>query len=150
MGWVVFFFGCLVTIPVGWLLFSRTRADRLLSAIALVLLPPTIWSAALGLSIGPCNTGSCVTHKQHNLLALAVAALVLLVLAVVALALSHTIPAAVLMAVSSVLTLVSVVKIDTVTAIMFGLLAAAVVVYLILALLPARSRPAPGLPGAAG
>jgi phage shock protein PspC (stress-responsive transcriptional regulator) len=49
-----------------------------------------------------------------------------------------------------VLTLVSVVKIDTVTAIMFGLLAAAVVVYLILALLPARSRQASGLPGAAG
>ena len=71
-------------------------------------------------------------------------------LAVVALALSHTIPAAVLMAVSSVLTLVSVVKIDTVTAIMFGLLAAAVVVYLILALPAAGSRPAPGLPGAAG
>jgi hypothetical protein len=149
MGWVAFFVGCLVTIPVGWLLLSRSHADRLLSVIGLVMLPPTVWTAALGLGIGPCEVGSCVTHKQHNLLALGVAALVVLALALAALALARPIPAALLMTAANVLALVSVVKIDVITAIMYLILGGGTALYLMLALLPARSRSEPGLSGTA-
>ena len=144
MGWAVFFIGCLVTIPVGWVLFARTKADRLLSVIGLVLIPPTVWSAALGLQIGPCGTPDCVTNNQQDLLVFAVAGLVLIALALVAVATLRTIPGAALMILGSVLDMVSTWKVDRVTTIMFGILAASLAAYLVLALLP--NRPEPGYP----
>ena len=142
MGWVVFLFGCLVTIPVGWLLFSRTRGDRFLSAVGLVVLPPTIWSAGLGLSIGPCDTPKCVTTHQQNLLMFAVAGLIVLIGALVAIALLRTVPGAVLMILACVLNMVAVWKVDKVTTIMFALLGIAVGLYFALSLLPNRPEPA--------
>jgi hypothetical protein len=148
MGWVVFLIGVFVVVPVGWFLLARTRADRFLTVVGLTLLPPTIWSAALGLKIGPCKVGSCVSHSEHNLLVFAVAAFVVLVLALVALALLKTVPGALLMTLAGALGVVSAVKIDTVTALMFGILTAAAALYFTLALLPAvRSRPEPGTAG---
>src|SRR3954452_24957730 len=98
MGWVVFIVGCLVTIPIGWLLFARTRGGRFLTAVGLILLPPTIWSAALGLQIGPCDTTTCVTGRRQDLVIFAVAALVVLALALLAVGMMRAVPAAVLMA----------------------------------------------------
>jgi hypothetical protein len=142
MGWVVFIVGCLVTIPIGWLLFARTRGDRFLTAVGLILLPPTIWSAALGLQIGPCDTPTCVTSKQQDLLIFAVAALVVLALALVAVGMMRAVPAAVLMALACVLNMVATWKIDKVTTILFVILGASVVLYLALSLLPNRPEPA--------
>jgi hypothetical protein len=148
MGWVLFLIGVFVVVPVGWLLLARTSADRLLTVVGLTLLPPTIWSGALGLKIGPCKVGSCVSHSEHNLLVFAVAAFVVLVVALVALALLQTIPGALLMTLAAALEVVSAVKIDTVTALMFGILAGVAALYFILALLPAvRSRPEPHAAG---
>jgi hypothetical protein len=142
MGWVVFLFGCFVTIPAGWFLFTRTRSDRFLTALGLVLLPPTIWSAGLGLQIGPCDTPTCVTQKQQDLLIFAVAGLVVLIGALVLLALRRAIPGAVLIVLTCVLNMVATWKVDKVTTIMFGLLAAAAVAYLALSLVPNRTEPA--------
>ena len=142
MGWVVFIVGCLVTIPIGWLLFARTRGDRFLTALGLILVPPTIWSAALGLQIGPCDTPTCVTSKQQDLLIFAVAALVVLALALVAVGMMRAVPAAVLMALACVLNMVATWKIDKVTTILFVILGASVVLYLALSLLPNRPEPA--------
>jgi uncharacterized membrane protein len=141
MGWVVFLFGCLVTIPVGWLLFSRTRGDRFLSAVGLVLLPPTIWSAGLGLSIGPCDTPKCVTDTQQNLLMFAVAALIVLIGSLVAVGLLRAVPGALLMILACVLDMVGVWKVDKVTTIMFALLGISVGLYFALSLLPRRADP---------
>jgi hypothetical protein len=135
-----------VTIPVGWVLFARTRADRFLSAMGLVLLAPTIWSAALGLQIGPCGTPTCVSHTQKNLLILAVAGLVVLALALVALAMMRTVPGAALLLLSCLLTLVGTWKSDRVATIMFAILAASIAAYFVLALLP--NKPSPGYPTA--
>jgi hypothetical protein len=145
MGWVVFIAGCLVTIPIGWLLFSRTRGDRLLTALGLILLPPTIWSAALGLQIGPCNTPVCVTSKQQNLLIFAVGALVVLALALAAVGTMRAVPAAALMALCCVLNMVATWKVDRVTTVMFFILGAGVVLYFALSLLPNRPEPGPAL-----
>jgi hypothetical protein len=142
MGWVVFIVGCLVTIPIGWLLFARTRGDRFLTALGLILVPPTIWSAALGLQIGPCDTPTCVTSKQQDLLIFAVAALVVLALALVAVGMMRAVPAAVLMALACVLNMVATWKIDKVTTILFAILGASVVLYFALSLLPNRPEPA--------
>jgi hypothetical protein len=142
MGWVVFLFGCFVTIPAGWFLFTRTRSDRFLTALGLVLLPPTIWSAGLGLQIGPCDTPTCVTQKQQDLLIFAVAGLVVLIGALVLLGLRRAIPGAVLIVLTCVLNMVATWKVDKVTTIMFGLLAAAAVAYLALSLVPNRTEPA--------
>ncbi len=146
MGWVVFIFGCLITIPIGWALFSHTRSDRLLSVMGLILLPPMIWAAAIGLGIGPCKEGSCVTHQQKNLLTLAVIGLVVLVAALVALYLQQALVGGALMFVASVLLVFSVRKIDKVTAIAFGILAAAVAVYTVLFFLRGRPERAPDYP----
>jgi hypothetical protein len=144
MGWVVFLIGVFVVVPVGWLLLAHTRADRFVTVVGLTLLPPTIWSGALGLKLGPCKVGSCVSHSQHNLLVFAVAAFVVLVVALVALALLKTVPGALLMTLAGALGVVSVAKIDTVTALMFGILAVAAGLYFLLVLLPGmRSRPEP-------
>ena len=145
MGWVVFIVGCLVTIPIGWLLFARTRGDRFLTALGLILVPPTIWSAALGLQIGPCDTPTCVTSKQQDLLIFAVAALVVLALALVAVGMMRAVPAAVLMALACVLNMVATWKIDKVTTILFAILGASVVLYFALSLLPNRAEPGPAL-----
>ena len=145
MGWVVFIAGCLVTIPIGWLLFARTRGDRFLTALGLVLLPPTIWSAALGLQIGPCDTPTCVTSKQQDLLIFAVAALVVLAVALVAVGTMRAIPAAVLMTLACVLNMVATWKVDRVTTIMFFILGAGVAFYLALSLLPNRAEPGPAV-----
>jgi hypothetical protein len=142
MGWVVFIVGCLVTIPIGWVLFARTRGDRFLTALGLILVPPTIWSAALGLQIGPCDTPTCVTSKQQDLLIFAVAALVVLALALVAVGMMRAVPAAVLMALACVLNMVATWKIDKVTTILFAILGASVVLYFALSLLPNRPEPA--------
>jgi hypothetical protein len=142
MGWVVFIVGCLVTIPIGWLLFARTRGDRFLTALGLILVPPTIWSAALGLQIGPCDTPTCVTSKQQDLLIFAVGALVVLALALVAVGMMRAVPAAVLMALACVLNMVATWKIDKVTTILFAILGASVVLYCALSLLPNRPEPA--------
>jgi hypothetical protein len=144
MGWAVFLIGCVVTIPVGWALFTRPRADRFLSAVGLVLLAPTIWAAALGLRIGPCDTPICVTHKQQDLLLFAVAGLVLLAVGLVLVAAIRPIPGAAVLTLAAVLVAVSTWKIDKVTTIMFGLLAATVLAYTVLGLLP--NRPEPGYP----
>ena len=138
MGWVVFILGFLIVIPIGWALFTRMRADRFLSVVGLVLLPPTIWSAAIGLSIGPCNTPGCVTNKQQDLLMFAVAGLVLLLLALAAVATMRALPAAVLMILASVLDMVSTWKIDRVTTIMFAVIAVVAAAYLVFGLLPKR------------
>jgi len=140
MGWVVFLFGCFVTIPVGWFLFTRTRSDRFLTAVGLVLLPPTIWSAGLGLQIGPCDTPTCVTHKQQDLLIFAVAGLVVLIAALVVLALLRAIPGAALIILACVLNMVATWKVDTVTTIMFALLGIGVGLYFALSLLPTRQE----------
>ena len=145
MGWVVFIVGCLVTIPIGWLLFARTRGDRFLTALGLILVPPTIWSAALGLQIGPCDTPTCVTSKQQDLLIFAVAALVVLAVALVAVGTMRAAPAAVLMAVACVLDMVATWKVDRVTTVMFFILGAGVVLYFALSLLPNRPEPGPAL-----
>jgi hypothetical protein len=142
MGWVVFIVGCLVTIPIGWVLFARTRGDRFLTALGLILVPPTIWSAALGLQIGPCDTPTCVTSKQQDLLIFAVGALVVLALALVAVGMMRAVPAAVLMALACVLNMVATWKIDKVTTILFAILGASVVLYFALSLLPNRPEPA--------
>jgi hypothetical protein len=142
MGWVVFIVGCLVTIPIGWVLFARTRGDRFLTALGLILVPPTIWSAALGLQIGPCDTPTCVTSKQQDLLIFAVGALVVLALALVAVGMMRAVPAAVLMALACVLNMVATWKIDKVTTILFAILGASVVLYCALSLLPNRPEPA--------
>jgi hypothetical protein len=144
MGWVVFLVGCLLTVPVGWLLFTRTSADRFLSLVGITLLPPTVWSAALGLKIGSCKSTTCVTHSQRHLLLFAVAALVVLVLALAALAVERRIAGAALMTLAPVLTAVSTWKLDRVSTVMFGILAGAVAAYLVLALLPNRASPQPG------
>jgi uncharacterized membrane protein len=141
MGWVVFLFGCLVTIPVGWLLFARTRGDRFLCAVGLVMLPPTVWSAGLGLSIGPCDTPKCVTTHQQNLLMFAVAGLIVLIGALVAVGLRRPVPGALLMILACALNMVGVWKVDKVTTIMFGLLGVAVGLYFALSLLPRRADP---------
>ena len=146
MGWVVFLFGCLVTIPVGWALFTRPRADRFLSAVGLVMLAPIIWAAGLGLRIGPCDTPTCVTHQQQNLLLFAVGALVVVAIGLVAVAMTRPLPAAALLIVGGVLAMVSTWKVDRVTTIMFVLLTAVVVAYLMLALLPNRRPAEPGYP----
>jgi hypothetical protein len=140
MGWVVFLFGCLVTIPVGWFLFARTRADRFLTAVGLVLLAPTIWSAGLGLQIGPCDTPDCVTTKQQDLLIFAVAALVVLIAAFVVIAMRHAIPGALLLILSCVLNMVATWKVDRVTTIMFFILGAGLAAYFVLSLLPNRAE----------
>jgi hypothetical protein len=142
MGWVVFIFGCLVTIPVGWFLFSRTRGDRFLIAVALVMLPPTIWSAGLGLQIGPCDTPTCVTHTQQNLLIAAVAALVALIAAFVLVALRQAMPGAALVILTCILNMVATWKIDKVTTIMFAILGVATVLYLALSIVPNKPEPA--------
>jgi uncharacterized protein YacL len=142
MGWVVFLFGCLITIPVGWFLFARTRSDRFLCAVGLVLIPPTIWSAALGLSIGPCDTPKCVTDHQQNLLMFAVAGLVVLIGALVAVVLGRAIPGAALMILACILNMVATWKVDRVTTIMFGILGGAVILYLALSLVPNRPEQA--------
>jgi hypothetical protein len=141
MGWVVFLFGCLITIPGGWFLFARTRSDRFLAAVGLVMLPPTIWSAGLGLSIGPCDTPKCVTDTQQNLLMFAVAALVVLIGSLVAIALMRAVPGALLMLLACVLNMVAVWKVDKVTTIMFFILGASVALYFALSLLPRRADP---------
>jgi hypothetical protein len=146
MGWVVFILGCLVTIPAGWALFSHTHSDRLLSVVGLTLLPPTIWAAAIGVGIGPCKEGSCVTHTQKSLLTLAVAGLVLLVLALAALYLQQVIIGGGLMFVAAVLDVISVAKIDKVTAIGFALLAAVIAVYTVVRLVRSRPERAPDYP----
>jgi hypothetical protein len=138
MGWVVFILGFLIVIPVGWFLFTRARADRFLTAVGLVLIPPTIWAAAIGLQIGPCDTPECVTNKQQDLLMFAVAGLVVLALALAAVATLRTLPAAGLMILAPVLDMVSTWKIDRVTTIMFFILAAVVVAYVVFGLLPRR------------
>src|SRR3954468_11175613 len=142
MGWAVFLIGCAVVVPIGWVLFTRTRADRFLTVVSLVLLAPTIWSAALGLSIGPCDTPTCVTNKQHDLLIFAVAGLVVLLLAMVAIGLLRTIPGAALLILAVVLDMVSTWNVDRVTTIMFGILAGAVAAYVVFGILPSR-RPQP-------
>jgi hypothetical protein len=139
VGWVVFIFGCLITIPIGWALFSRGDADRLLSVIGLILLPPTIWGAGIALGIGPCDEGSCVTHQQKNLLWLAVVAVVLLVVAFVLLYMQQRMIGGGVMLVAAILGLVSVTKIDKVLAIAYGLLAASIAAYVIVQW--SRSRP---------
>jgi hypothetical protein len=146
MGWAVFLGACAVTILAGWWLFTRTRGDRFLLVVGLVLLPPTIWAAGLGLKIGPCDSTACVTHTQRNLLVIAVAALVMLVLALVALATARVIPGAVLMILAGVLDIVATWKVDRVVTIMFAILAAAAVTYFVASLLPNRAQP--GLPAA--
>jgi hypothetical protein len=146
MGWAVFAIGCLAPILAGWALFTRTRADRFLSVVGLTLVPPTVWSAALGLKIGSCKSTTCVTTSQRNLLVVAVAALVVLALALVALAVLRTIEAAFLMTLAAALALVSTWKVDRVTTIMFGILAGAVAAYLVLGLLPNRRSPEPDYP----
>ena len=140
MGWVVFLFGCFVTIPVGWFLFTRTRGDRFLTAIGLVLLPPTIWSAGLGLQIGPCDTPKCVTNQQQNLLIFAAIGLVVLIAALVAVATRRAIPGALMLVLACVLNMVATWKVDRVTTIMFAILGAAVVAYFALSLLPNRAE----------
>jgi hypothetical protein len=142
MGWAVFIFGFVVTIPVGWFLFSRTRGDRFLCAMGLVLLAPTIWSAGLGLRLGPCDTPECVTHKQQDLLIFAVAALVVLIAAFVVIAMRQAIAGAVLVTLSCVLNMVAVWKVDKVMTIMFAILAVSTVLYFALSLLPNRPEPA--------
>ena len=142
MGWAVFIFGVVVTIPVGWFLFSRTRGDRFLCAMGLVLLTPTIWAAGLGLQLGPCDTPTCVTHKQHDLLIFAVAALVILIAALVVIAMRQAIPGALLITLCCVLNMVAAWKVDKVMTIMFAILAASTVSYFALSLLPNRPEPA--------
>jgi hypothetical protein len=142
MGWAVFIFGFVVTIPVGWFLFSRTRGDRFLCAMGLVLLAPTIWSAGLGLQLGPCDTPTCVTHKQQVLLIFSVAALVVLIAAFVVIVMMQAIPGALLIALSCVLNMVGAWKLDKVMTIMFAILGVGTVAYLALSLLPNRPEPA--------
>lgn len=142
MGWAVFIFGFVVTVPVGWFLFSRTRGDRFLCAMGLVLLAPTIWAAGLGLRLGPCDTPTCVTHKQQDLLIFAVGALVVLIAAFVLLAMRQAIPGAALITLTCVLNMVAVWKVDKVMTIMFAILAVSTVLYFALSLLPNRPEPA--------
>jgi hypothetical protein len=146
MGWAVFLIGCFITIPVGWLLLARSKADRLLSVVGLTLLPPTIWSAALGLEIGPCKVGSCVSHSEHNLLVVAVGAFVALALGLAALFVLRTLAGAALIFLAGILGVVAVFKIDKVTVVMFALLAAVAALYAVLALLPNRTSTEPGFP----
>ena len=143
MGWALFLIGCAVPIVAGWYLLAHTRADRLVTVVALILLPPTIWAAAIGLKIGPCKTGDCVSHSQRNFLTIAVIGLVILVLAVVALVLGRALIAAVLVALSGALSAVSVGKIDTVATVMFAVLAAAAATYLVALI---RNRAGAGVP----
>jgi hypothetical protein len=143
MGWAVFLIGCAIPVVAGWYLFAHTRADRLLTVVALTLLPPTIWAAALGLKIGPCKTGDCVSHSERNFLTIAVVGLVILVLAVVVLVLGRALIAAGLVVVSGVLGAVSVGKIDTVAMVMFVVLAASAAAYLVALV---RNRAGAGVP----
>jgi hypothetical protein len=148
MGWAVFLIACFLTIPIGWLVLTRPRADRFLAVVGLTLLVPTIWAAAIGLKIGPCDSTSCVTHTQRNLLVLAVPALVVLGLALVAIFRRLAVPAAALMTLAAILDFVATWKVDRVTTVMFGILAGAVATYLVLALLPNRASETPGFPPA--
>jgi len=146
MGWVVFIFGCLITIPVGWALFSKSNADPGLSVTGLILLPPTIWGAGIGLGIGPCKVSECVTHQQKNLLGLAVIAVILLIASFVLLFLGNRMIGGIVMFVAAVLGVFSTAKIDKVLAISYGLMAATVATLVIVQWSRSRPERAPDFP----
>jgi hypothetical protein len=104
------------------------------------------YAAAIGVGIGPCNEGSCVSHTQKNLLTFAVVALVVLVAALVALYLQQVLIGGGLMFVAAVLDVISVTKIDKVTAVAFGILAASIAAYVIALIMRNRPERAPDYP----
>ena len=131
MGWVMFFVGLVLPVPVGMYLIGKRRANVWLTLLGLVALPLVLWSASLYLKIGPCGTPDCMSNSEHSRLVLSVPGIVLLVGGYALLAFRQTYAGGAALALSFVLTGVGVAKTDRTITVTLFILAAAAIGYLI-------------------
>jgi hypothetical protein len=127
----MFFVGLVLPLPIGIFLFRIRRADTALSLIGLASIPVLTWGAALGLKIGPCKVGPCMTHTQHNHLVIAIVAFVLVIAALAVLGLVQKTAGGILLVVAQLVGAYSMIKTDTAAAVMLVLFAVAAAAYLI-------------------
>jgi len=127
----MFFVGLVLPLPIGVFLIRIRRADLPLSLIGLVSVPVLTWGAALGLKIGPCDVGDCMSHTQHDHLVIAIVAFGLLIAAFAVLAFVGKTAGGGLLIVAQLVGAYSMIKTDTAAAVMLLILAVAAAGYLI-------------------
>jgi len=134
----MFFVGLVLPVPIAFFLIRIRRADLPLSLIGLASLPVLTWGAALGLKIGPCEVGPCMSHTQHTHLVIAIVAFGLLIAAFAVLAFVGKVAGGGVLIVSQLVGAYSMLKTDTAAAVMLLLFAAAAAGYLIAGFMAAR------------
>jgi hypothetical protein len=127
----MFFVGLVLPVPVGVWLIRMRRGDLPLSLIGLASLPVLTWGAALGLKIGPCKVGPCMSHTQHNHLVISIVAFVLLIVAFAVLGLVNKTAGGGVLIVAQLVGAYSMLKTDAAAAVMLLIFAAAAAGYLI-------------------
>ena len=134
----MFFVGLLLPLPIGLFLIRIRHADLPLSLLGLASVPVLTWGAALGLKIGPCEVGPCMSHTQHTHLVIAIVAFGLLIAAFAVLAFVGKTAGGGLLIVAQLVGAYSMIKTDTAAAVMLLLFAIAAAGYLITGYMAAR------------
>lgn len=129
MGWVFFFLGLVIPLPIGYWLLRTRRADVPLSLVGLATLPVIFWGASLGAKIGPCGVPDCMSHTQHSHLVVAIAALVILAGAFVVLGMHRKMIGGAVLIVAELVAAYSMLKTDLAAAVMLVIFAASCGIY---------------------